>query len=284
MLSYSPFNDLFKTVMLKAEPDARCNIKILHKYSIVLIIVILYCPLIISAQNCDSLSEQSIDSVKSFIWQPKILPELNQFDPYNVSQTLQHIVSKSKKSIKYYDPNNVMPKNFWEMDYRGTSYYTPRIVSDRLAQMMDRLPPDSFMPLPTIAFLAASIALKYTDIQLKIEIKATDYLIDEDLECILVSLLENSPQTAKDIYQSREINKSRTMEVLEKDLQTLIDKKIVKKRKMETEPEKYYAAQDIETIIKLIEHDLSIKTFTNEQIQKLTKLTRKLSSLQENSE
>lgn len=284
MLSYSPFNDLFKIVMLKAELDARNNIKLLQKYLIILIIVILYNPLIISAQDRDSLQVQTVDSVKSFIWQPKILPELNQFDPHNVSQMLQHVVSNSKKSIKYYDPKNVMPKNFWEMDYRSTSYYTPRIVSDRIAQMMDRLPPDRFIPLPTVAFLAASIALKYADIQFKIEIKARDYLIDEDLQCILISLLQNSPQTADDIYQSEEINKSRTMEILEKDLQILIDKKIVKKKVMETEPDKYYAAQDVETIIKLIEHDLEIGTFTDEQQQKLFKLARKLSSLQKNSE
>ncbi len=284
MLDYSLINDLVKRIMSKTESNAYISIKFLQTCSIALIIVILYYPLIISAQNCDSLAKQTVDSVKSFVWQPKILFELNKFDPHNVSQTLQHIVSNSKKSTKYYDPANVMPKKFWEMDYRGTSYYTPRIVSDRLAQMMDRLPPDSFMPLPAVAFLAARMALKYADIQFKIEIKAMDYLIDEDLEYILISLLQNSPQTAKDIYQSEEINTSRTIEVLEKDLQILIDKKIVKKKIMETEPDKYYAAQDVGTVIKLIEHDLEIGIFTDEQKQNLSKLARKLSSLQEISE
>ena len=270
--------------MLKIEPDAHINIKLLQKCSFVLIIYILYNPLLTSAQNSDSLAAQSVDSVKSFIWQPKILPELNQFDPNNVSHTLQLVVPNSKKSIKYYDPKNVMPKNLWEMDYRGTSYYTPRIVSDRLAQMMDRLPPDSFMPIPAVAFLAASIALKYADIQFKIEIKATDYIIDDELENILISLLQKSPQTAKDIYQSEEINKSRTMDVLEKNLQTLIDKKIVKRRVMETEPDKYYGSQDVATVIKLIEHELESDTATIEQKQILTNLAKKLSALQENFE
>ncbi|MEJ2544066.1 MAG: hypothetical protein P8Y99_08355 [Calditrichaceae bacterium] len=235
-----------------------------------------------SAQDTDPLATSSVDSVKSFVWQPKILPELNQFDPSSVSNTLQLIVPKANKSLKFYNPKNVMPKNFWEMDYRGTSYYTPRIVSDRIAQMMHRPSPDSFLPLPTMAVLAASMALKYADIQFKIEIKATDYMIDENLETILFSLLKKSPQTAKEIYQFGEINQSRTMEMLENDLQILIDKKIIKRKIMETEPDKYYAAQDLETVIQLLQNELESETATEGQKHKLSSLAKKLSGLKEN--
>jgi len=266
--------------MLRAEPDTRIERKLFQTY--LLIIFTIFLPIQVFAQIGDSLEIQNADSLKTFSWRPKILPELNQFNPQNVSHTLQLVVPKTNKSLKYYDPKNVMPKNFWEMDYRETSYYTPRIVSDRLAQMMDRLPPDSFLPLPTVAFLAASIALKYADIQFKIEIRATDYLMDERLESILISLLQKSPHTAKDIYQSEQINNSRTMEVLENDLQTLIDKKIIKKRIMDTEPDKYYAAQDLVTVINLIECELETDSAATEQKQKLSGLLRKLSDLQEN--
>ena len=268
--------------MLKSEPDSRKNTFFPQLGSFVLVIYILYNPAILYSQDSDSLTTQSADSIKSFIWQPSILPELNQFDPSNVSQTLQLVVPKTNQSLKYYDPKNVMPKNSWEMDYRGTSYYTPRIVSDRLAQMMDRLPPDSFVPLPAVAFLAARMALKYADIQFKIEIKATDYCIDDHLENILFSLVKKSPQTARDIYQSAEINQSTTMEVLEKDLQTLVDKKIIKKRTMESEPDKYFAAQDVQTITQLIQHELESGTATVEQKQKLSMLIKKFSILQKN--
>ncbi|HES59478.1 MAG TPA: hypothetical protein ENO18_03515, partial [Caldithrix sp.] len=198
--------------MLKSEPDTPKKTKLTCLGLLVLNICLLYHPVISSVQNQDSLAVQSRDSVKSFLWQPKILPELNQFDPSNISQTLQLVVPEANQTLKYYDPKNVMPKNFWEMDYRSTSYYTPRIVSDRLAQMMDRLPPDSFVPLPAVVFIAAKLALHYTDIQFKIEIKAADYIIDDSLEIILFSLLQKSPQTTKELYRLKEINQSRSME------------------------------------------------------------------------
>lgn len=269
--------------MLKLFPDTPSENNVLRQYFIVFAIFFLCCPLNVFTQNSDSLVAQSANSLKLLIWQPKILLELNQFDPQHVLNTLQLVVPNSHRSIKYYDSKNVMPKNYWEMDYRQTSYYTPRIVSDKLAQIMDRPPPDSFVPLPTVALLAASIALQYVDIQIKIEIKATDYIIDEELEKILISLWQLSPQTAKQIYKSNDINKNRTMEVLETDLQTLIDKKLIKRRVMETEPDKYFAAQDILTIRKLVEDAVEVEPYTIEQKQKLTTLLKMLSTMQENS-
>lgn len=245
------------------------------------IVFILFSIIIANAQNNDSLRIKSVDSVKSLIWQPKILPDLNQFNPQDVSHTLQLIVPNSNKTIQYYNPKNVMPKNYWEMDYRSTSYYTPRIVSDKLAHIMNRPPPDSFVSLPTIALLAASIAMQYMDIQLKIEIKATDYVINNDLQEILISLWKQSPQTAKLIYKSIEINNKRTMETLISDLQVLIDKKLVKRKIMEAAADEYFVAQDIETARQLIERDLEIEHFTDEQRQILSGLVSKLSVLQD---
>lgn len=248
-------------------------------------LVLLLCNTLIAfAQNSDSLNVLPVDSVKSLIWRPRILPELNQFNPQDVSHTLQLVIPNSNKSIQYYNPKNVMPKNSWEMDYRNTSYYTPRIVSDKMAQIMDRPPPDSFVSLPSIAMLAASIALQYVDIQMKIKIKVTDYLMDEEMQKILVSLWKQSPQTAEQIYKSMEINNSRTMETLIEDLQILIDKKIVKRRIMESEADKYFAAQDIMVARQLIENGLEIETLSSEQRQKLTTLAGKLSTLQNDEE
>jgi hypothetical protein len=74
------------------------------------------------------------------------------------------------------------------------------------------------------------------------------------------------------------------MEILETELQVLIDKKIVKKRVMETELDKYFAAQDVVTVKKLIEAELEIETINSEQRQKLNALAKRLSALQEDTE
>jgi hypothetical protein len=238
---------------------------------------IFHMPLSLYAQNTDSLKTGQSDSLSGLKWQPKLLPELNQFNPKSITNQYELNDPITHKSYNYYNPENVMPKNFWEMDNRTGSYYTPRIVSDELAHMMDRLPPDSFVPLPTVALIAASIALQQLDIQKKIEIEAGDYLVDPELEPVLFSLWEKSPQTIKEIYESHEINKNRTVTKLKSDLQYLVDKKLVKIKKLENEPAKYFIAQDPVTVNNLIYHALEDETLTEDQGLKLIKLQKHLS-------
>ena len=268
---------ILKILMYKIERDRL-------DYFPIFVLIIFSFPFFAFAQNVDSLRAPSVDSLSTFRWRPKILPELHQFDPNNVSGSLPLIVPQADNRLKYYNPENVMPKNFWEMDYRGTSYYTPRIVSDKLAHIMDRLPPESFVSLPAVALMAASIAMKYADIRLKIEIKATDYIIDQKLEPILFSLWKKSPQTAGQLYKSKEIHEKRTMEVLESDLESLIDHKVVKKRKMETEPDKYFAAQDMATVNQLIQKAMETDSLSVNQRQKLSAFSEKLKTLQSDAE
>jgi len=246
-------------------------------YKIFFTIIFLLATFHLPAEEADSLKKTEVDSVRVLFWQPKVLPELNPFDPDNLSNYFELNRPNTNKTLKYYNPENVMPKKFWELDYRQSSYYTPRIVNDKLARIMDRPSPDSFVPLPGIALLAASIALKHMDIQKKIEIKANDYLIDGDLEEILFSLWKKSPQTIEELYSSGTINQDRTVLTLEFDLETLIDKKLVKRKKIENEPAKYFAAQNPKTVDKLIENALEYDTIPLEQRQKLAALREKLS-------
>ena len=237
-----------------------------------------------NSQITDSLQNQAADSITTFQWKPKILYDLNKFNPESVHSNLQLINPQAKTPLQYYNPENVMPKNSWEMDYRSTSYYTPRIVSDKIAKIMHRPPPDSFVPLPAVALLAVKMASKYLDIKIKIEIKADDYIIDETLEPVLFSLWEKSPQTVAQLYKRKNIQNKRTMDVLMSDIQVLMDKKLVKIRKMQTEADKYFAAQDLATVKKLIQSALETDSLTDYQKQKLSTLSVKIKTLQNDSE
>jgi len=251
-----------------------CNRNILSNSVLISFLFIVITPRI-------SISQTS-DSIRVFNWQPRYLPTLSEFDPYSLSKTpkLNLEMPRAKNNIRYYDPRNVMPDNFWELDYRHHSYYTPKDVSDHLDHIMNRPRADSFVPLPTLAFIAASLALQQLDIQKKIEIKAVDYILDEKVEFVLLSLWKKSPQTATDIFESAEINEDRTVVVLQSELQILIDKKLIKRKKMEAGPDLYFPAQTLAEAKLLIKNGIDFNQISEDELEKLCDFLSKLKNLE----
>ena len=65
------------------------------------------------------------------------------------------------EGVNRYHPSNIMPKNYYKIDYRSSSYYVPRMVKDELSLIMNRPKDKSFVPILGVAFLAAQLASKY---------------------------------------------------------------------------------------------------------------------------
>ena len=175
--------------------------------------------------------------------------------------------------IRLYDPNTLMPSNPLKMDYRHHPYYTPRVVDDFInMNIMDRPPASSFVSLPTIALLAASVAIQYAAVKLKMEIKAEDYLLDEKYYPILNALWEKSPQTKEELYRISAIRNGRTMQSLQLDLDYLIDKRLLKMRKIPEGSTKYFTAQKKSDVINLLENSVPADSSNDARWIKLKKV------------
>jgi len=158
---------------------------------------------------------------------------------------LRYVIPE-KKVNRYYNPSSVMPKNPLFLDYRGGSYYVPRMVNNRIAQFMNRPSPDSFVPVFAVAALAAKLALEHIHIEQKIKINPEDYDLPLELHPILSLLWIKSPQTAFEIYQNDQVRSERTLKGLQKQLETLVDKKLIKVKSQEEAPAQYFVAQSTE--------------------------------------
>jgi len=158
---------------------------------------------------------------------------------------------------KYYDIKNVIPENPMMLDYRGSSYYTPKIVQDRLTFFMNRPPADSFVSIPTIAILAARIAMNYVDIETTMRIKAEDYLVEEKHLSILYSLWRKSPLTIREVYAQKPHSDNNTFETLSTEFNYLIEKRLIKRREMENGETLFYPAQICSEVILLLDNYLT---------------------------
>ena len=169
---------------------------------------------------------------------------------------------------RFYDLNRVMPSNRFLWDYRESSYYTPVWVQDKLARIMNRPTPGEVFPLFPLALIAAKLAWQQMEIGQKIAIKPEDYLIESKYWPILKALWEKSPQSAEQLYERKEINKDRTLQVLKQDLQFLVDQKLLRHRKIPGQDTQYFAAQSRGKAILLLEKALRSDRFTMQQKKK----------------
>lgn len=182
------------------------------------------------------------DSTKAYKESLEILPQF----PAESDFYYLHYSVPEKKINRYYDPKAVLPKNPLFLDTRSGSYYVPRMVTNRIAQIMNRPSPDAFVPVFAVAALAAKLALEHIQIEQKIKINPQDYDLPAKLHPILRSLWAKSPQTAFQLYQQKQINNKRTLTQLQKQLDGLIEKKLIKVKSQQEAPNLYYAAQSIE--------------------------------------
>ncbi len=202
--------------------------------------------LIFQIQTVSLNAQTTADSVrirlKTFplLWYPNYF----LFQPTLNSKMNQKVKKKKPFSpgIKLFRHLNVPRKN-WKLDYRESSYYVPRQVNDRLAKIMDRPLPSSFMPLMALVYLAARLVTKTLRIQKKIEITAGDYLIDSQYDSLLLALWKKSPRTAEELYRLPQFSARYTLRELQQKLNWLSEQKLVKRRTREQLPTLYFAAQ-----------------------------------------
>lgn len=181
-----------------------------------------------------------------------------------------------KYQTPYYDLGNVFPKNPLFLDYRHHSYYTPKMVSDFITHTMNRPPADSFVPLPTIALLAASVALQYVEIGRKIKITAHNFLVDEQYHPILLALWNQSPQTAADIYRTVQHKTETTAGRVRKTLQYLVEQRLVKIKQVENEAPRYYPALSRKEAMLLFKNAHLNEALTADQLKVIRTLYKKM--------
>lgn len=173
---------------------------------------------------------------------------------------------------RYYDPRNVMPENRLFLDYRGTSYYVPRQINNRLAQIMNRPSPDSFLPVLAVGVLAAKLALQYVKIEHKIEITATDYLTDARAFPVLAALWRSSPQTARQLFERDELKQQYTFSQFLTFLNELAEGKLVLRKREEAGETLYFCAQSAAQARTVLNQDPQVVSFDSLHKNRLYRL------------
>ncbi len=215
---------------------------------IYLLIFVVLQPNILYPQIKDSLIE-----TKSF--NLKFNPLYQNYQHRNDSIKISLKYKPKLNEIQFYNPKTVLPSDPMKIDYRHHPYYIPRMVDDFInMNIMDRPPSSSFVSLPTIALLAAAVAVQYISIKEKLELSATDYLIDDKYYPILLSLWKKSPQKAEELYLDKKIRDKRTMQTLITDLESLVKKRLLKTKKTPKSSIEYFSAQKKNRVIGLIEN------------------------------
>ncbi len=207
----------------------------------------------------------------SSLWNPQYhsIPLISDFTSLGFEVTAP---SADHFRTPYYDSRAVMPDNLLFLDSRGSSYYVPRQVSNRIAHIMNRPTANEVVPLFAVAALAAKLALQHVTIENIIRIDARDYILDEKYFPIMLAAWEHSPQKAPDLYKLRSINTNRSYEMLVEDLNYLVDRKLLKIKVQEKGPAFYYVAQTKQEAKQSISEAIANNSFTERQRQKLEKL------------
>ena len=243
---------------------------------------LLILPILLCGAVDDSLKQQVGDSTITWKWSPRYLPDL--FDKpspiYKDVLNLQLHVPDRQPLLKYYDKEKVIPKKFWELDYREHSYYTPRMVSDRMDQIMNRPRSDSFVPLPTVALIAASLALQHLEIRSKIQIDESAYFSVEESWPILLALWDKAPQTARQLFGHEPINRGRTLMVLQEELNNLVQNKLIKIKIMEKGEDQYFPAQPRQEVQNLLKDLLNNSQKDESQVNQAAELLKQIKSLE----
>jgi len=169
-----------------------------------------------------------------------VLPLRNWHDP---SDTYFEIKAETNKlDINQYISPNIIPRDPFKLDLRGSSYYVPRMVRDELNLIMNRPRDSAFIPILPVAFLALQLAAKYLLIQQKTEITAEDIENGRRGLPILEELWKENPQTITQLYKKQRIRDNTTMMDLQKLLELLIDNKLIKRKLIENSETKYFYA------------------------------------------
>jgi hypothetical protein len=148
-----------------------------------------------------------------------VLPLRNWLDPADHFFELKH--ENNKLDINQFISPNIISKDPFKLDVRGSSYYVPRMVRDELNLIMNRPRDNAFVPILPVAFLALQLATKYLLIQLKTEITTQDIENGQEGFPILKELWKKNPQTLSELYKIEELRDNYTMLELQRLIEIL---------------------------------------------------------------
>lgn len=200
----------------------------------------------------------------------KSLQELNNFNQFELS--LKYYNNNYNFNNNRYHPINVMPKDPLKIDYRSGSYYVPRIVKDELNLIMNRPKDNSFVPILGVAFIAAQLASKYLFVQNMIKINNENILNSIDNFEILNELWKQKPQTATQLYLLPKIYNKYTLKVLLKNIEILIENKLVKQKNVEDAELLYFPSiskTEFDQYLKKLSTDSTITRTNRDKIKKI---------------
>ena len=268
-------------MLIKCSPKNLKNMNKRVKLFILLLEVLAgFFPLLLRAQ--DSLKVSAKRSHDKELWNPfntqSLALKAKLFYPDDTSVSA-NVPQKNVFVPKYYDLKKVFPDNPLMMDYRYSSYYTPKIVNDQLAFMMQRPRPDTFLPWPSLILLGAYAAYQYLMHQEQFEVKARDYLLEPENETVMLALWKKSPRTVNELLKNPQISVQESYNTLVKRLEILEDKLLVKSKTIEKGPIQYFPAQTSAEVIKILSNAMEDLQLTKKERQYFANLIKKLKSL-----
>ncbi|MCK4755117.1 MAG: hypothetical protein KAS58_07775 [Calditrichia bacterium] len=169
-----------------------------------------------------------------------VLPLRNWQDSADQYFEIKH--ESKKLDINQYISPNIIPKDPFKLDMRGSSYYVPRMVRDELNLIMNRPRENAFVPILPVAFLALQLASEYLLIQLKTEITSQDIENGQEGLPVLEELWKKNPQTMTELYKKERLKDKYTMLELQRLLEILADNKLVKRKLIENSETQFFYA------------------------------------------
>ncbi len=169
-----------------------------------------------------------------------------------LSLSFTHSATDTQLIYDQYSPSLQMPENPLLIDYRSSSYYTPREVADKMAKVMNRPPPGSLIPVFPLAAMAATLARQYVLVREKSQISGEQYGVDKASQHVLLSLWNKAPQTADQLYKHDRINKMLTRVLLQETLNDFLEKRLIKRKERTNAPTFYYPGQPLDKALEQI--------------------------------
>lgn len=207
---------------------------------------------------------------------PKILP-LRDWHKFEMQKLQMEYTKIELEQLNLISPN-ILPKQPWQLDIRGSSYYVPRMVRDKLNLIMNRPSETAFVPVLTVAFIALQMANQYLLVRKKTQIDTDNLLTAASDLVLLQELWKNSPQTMSQLYQKELYQEPITMVELQKILETLLDNKVIRMKTIPNAETQYFPALTKKHMSDLIDDCISDSSCTNSNRAKLLDLLVQLKS------
>ncbi|HHM01832.1 MAG TPA: hypothetical protein ENJ15_02385 [Caldithrix abyssi] len=238
-----------------------------RKKNLVLALILL--PALLWAQDSTGQGGDTVDSTKiNLLYLPVSL--------LHDSTAHFNLELSPDSSHRIYIPRITLPENPLEIDRRGSSYYTPRVVRDELDRAMNRPRAESFVPVLALVPLAIRLAEKHLAIEKLLRKNARDYLIPERSWRLLKILWQKAPLNVAELYAMRQ---SYSAGALEKELQALSEKGLLKTRKTGNGIVLFFPAEKPRQVLKYFTDAISLEKNNTQTLKILLQRKKELEEL-----